>query len=103
MESRILAMSINPYFANEAVMLLEDGSLKCWTDGQLNLIGDNDIINYCTENEICWINCIYGSHPRSLLFIHSEEASIYDMRVWYFCHCLVIHIHYFLFSLKEQC
>ena len=82
-KSRILATSINPYFPNEALILLEDGSLKCWTDGQLSFVEDNQIINYCAANEICWINCIYASNPRSVLFVHSEEASIYDMRVWY--------------------
>ena len=81
MESRILAMSMNPYFANEAVILLEDGSLKCWADGQLSFVQDNNVINYCTADDICWVNCIYGSSPRSVLFVCSEEASAYDMRV----------------------
>ena len=81
MKSRILAMSMNPYFANEAIILLEDGSLKCWADGQLSFVQGNKVINYCTADDVSWVNCIYGSSPRSVLFINSEEASVYDMRV----------------------
>ena len=82
--SKIISMAINPYFTNDAFILVEDGSFQCWADGHLSFVGDNQMINYSNENHVCWVNCIYGSNPRSILFLNSDEALLYDMRVTYF-------------------
>ena len=80
-ESRILSLALNPYLDGDAVIALENGQFQHWTDGQLINLQHQAINSCCNCDELFWMNCVYGSTPKSLLVVHSEDVRLYDMRV----------------------
>lgn len=80
-KSRVLSMCINPYFSSEAIFLLNDGNLNVWDDGNVTSVGDKTLMKNYNHDDIYWVNCIYGSNPRTVLYIHSGAAFTYDIRV----------------------